>query len=408
MARTSPKKPPAAKKPPAPVGSLFFAEIQAVNWKNFQRLSVPLVDRVFLIGPNATGKSNFLDIFRFLRDLALEGGGLSIAVNRVRGGVSRIRSLHARGVSNIEIVTIVKNSAGAGWKYELAFNQAKDQAQPALLRERVYRIHADGTESPKLERPDVDDRKDPQRLHQVALGQLTANKEFRELAEFFAQTEYLHLVPQLVKEGANPDPLAIGKDPFGRDLLDQMRNTPPRQRKTRLANIERVLKIVAPRLEKLDLKTDAKGKPHLEVKFTHWRPLGALQNETQFSDGTLRLIGLLWSLQDKGGPLLLEEPELSLHPAVVRKLAPFIHRAQVASGGRQVILSTHSAEILHDQGISPEEILLVRPTSEGSEVAVGSSIKKIMTLMHEGLPASEAALPLTEGEQTDLFDRLTP
>ena len=52
-----------------------FAQIELKNWKNFTQVSVALTDRMFIVGPNASGKSNFLDAFRFLRDLVLEGGG---------------------------------------------------------------------------------------------------------------------------------------------------------------------------------------------------------------------------------------------------------------------------------------------------------------------------------------------
>lgn len=45
------------------------------NWKNFTHADVTIRDRLFLVGPKASGKSNFLDMFRFLRDLASTGGG---------------------------------------------------------------------------------------------------------------------------------------------------------------------------------------------------------------------------------------------------------------------------------------------------------------------------------------------
>jgi hypothetical protein len=48
----------------------------------------------------------------------------------------------------------------------------------------------------------------------------------------------------------------------------------------------------------------AKGTPHLRGKYEHWRPRGAWQTEGQFSDGTLRLLGLLWAVLDRTGPLL--------------------------------------------------------------------------------------------------------
>ena len=46
------------------------------NWKNFQKADFQLTDRIFVVGANASGKSNLLDVFRFLRDLVKQGGGL--------------------------------------------------------------------------------------------------------------------------------------------------------------------------------------------------------------------------------------------------------------------------------------------------------------------------------------------
>ena len=50
------------------------------NWRNFTRVDTTLQQRVFLVGPNAAGKSNFLDVFRFLHDIAAIGGGFQEAV----------------------------------------------------------------------------------------------------------------------------------------------------------------------------------------------------------------------------------------------------------------------------------------------------------------------------------------
>jgi hypothetical protein len=63
-------------------------------------------------------------------------------------------------------------------------------------------------------------------------------------------------------------------------------------------------------LKELELWRDVRGTPHLRGKYEHWRPQGAWQTEEQFSDGTLRLMGLLWISLAGGGPSLLEEPEL--------------------------------------------------------------------------------------------------
>ena len=74
---------------------LKFSTLRLLNWKNFARVDIAITDRAFLVGPNASGKSNFLDAFRFLRDLASSGGGFQEAISR-RGGVRAIRCLAAR------------------------------------------------------------------------------------------------------------------------------------------------------------------------------------------------------------------------------------------------------------------------------------------------------------------------
>lgn len=80
----------------------------------------------------------------------------------------------------------------------------------------------------------------------------------------------------------------------------------------------------------------------------------------------------------------------------MKRLAPFIHRAQTAGHRRQVIITTHSEHLLTDAGIAPEEVLLVQPAFEGSKVTEGAAHSDIVRLMHAGIPASEAVMPKTE------------
>lgn len=73
----------------------LFTHLRLENWRNFKRVDTAIAPRIFLIGPNASGKSNFLDVFRFLCDIAKVGGRFQKAVGD-RGGVSRLRCLAAR------------------------------------------------------------------------------------------------------------------------------------------------------------------------------------------------------------------------------------------------------------------------------------------------------------------------
>jgi predicted ATPase len=359
------------------------------NWKNFVQADVEIRDRLFLVGPNASGKSNFLDVFRFLRDLASSGGGFQEAVRR-RGGVSALRCLSARRYPDVAVSVVVEAATGERWHYELAFNQ--DNLRRPLVRAESVRRGNDIL----LNRPTPEDQSDPARLTQTWLEQVTVNQPFRDLASFFASIRYLHIVPQLVRE---PD-RSVGRsnDPFGGDFLEQVAKTPERTRKARLQRIQEALKVAVPQLEAIELFRDANGTPHLRGKYRHWRPQGAWQTEEQFSDGTLRLMGLLWVALDREGPLLLEEPELSLHPEIVRVLPQLLARAQRRTG-RQIFLSTHSPELLRDEGIGLDEVLLLKPTPEGTQVSPASAQAEIRALLEGGLPLADAVIPRTRPEQ---------
>ena len=118
------------------------------------------------------------------------------------------------------------------------------------------------------------------------------------------------------------------------------------------------------------------------------------------SDGTLRLLGFLWSVIEGDGPLLLEEPELSLHPEVVRHLPQLIARAQRGSG-RQIIMSTHSADLLQDTGIGMDEVLLLIPANEGTKVHTAGWDLQIRRLLEAGLSMADAAIPYTRPENSE-------
>lgn len=367
-----------------------FSEISLENWKNFANVDVPLQQRTFLVGPNAAGKSNFLDVLRFLRDLVSVGGGFREAVSK-RGGVSTIRCLAARRHSNVRVrVVLAESDDIPRWEYDLQFKQDK-QRRPIVKRETVR--HNGKT---LLDRPNDEDRGDPERLTQTYLEQVNVNRDFREIATFFQSVQYLHIVPQLVRE---PD-RSIGRthDPFGGDFLEQIATTQERTRNARLKRIQETLRVAVPQLREIQLWRDTKGTPHLRGKYAHWRPQGAWQTEEQFSDGTLRLMGLLWVAMAGDGPLLLEEPELSLHPEIIRFLPQMFARVQRRSG-RQIVISTHSPDLLRDDGIGLDETMLLRPAVEGTVVESAGEFEEIKDLLQGGLTLAEAVLPRTRPDR---------
>jgi predicted ATPase len=367
---------------------MIISRLILKNWKNFQDVDLEMEERVFIVGANASGKSNLLDVFRFLRDIAKSGGGLQKAVTD-RGGISKIRSLAARKYPDVEIEVHLSEfgSREILWKYAISIKQeTRGNRLPFIAYEKVWK----GSEL-ILNRPDKEDKKDPVRRTQTHLEQINTNKEFRDIPKFFDSTLYLHLVPQLLKYPqafTGPD---LPDDPFGKGFLERIAKVNEKTRNAWLTRIQHALKLAVPQFNELKFTTD-KGFPHLEAIYEHWRPGAGKQKEDQFSDGTLRMIGLFWSLQDGDSLLLLEEPELSLNGAIVSKLAPLIYKLQKPRK-RQVMISSHSADLLNDRGISLNEVIVLEPATEGTKASVASNIEEVREMLHAGMSPGSAILP---------------
>ena len=375
------------------------------NWRNFKQADFDLRDRLFIVGPNASGKSNLLDALRFLRQIASAGGGFQDAVAS-RGGIARVRCLAARNFNHGRVtlgVSIGDDETPDEWTYEITFSaEPRGRHRPILVGEVVRRQGRT-----VIERPTDEDEVDPERMTQTHLEQVNANREFRRIVEFLESIRYLHLVPHLMREPERAG--SPNGDPYGADLLLRMARMPERTRGRHLRRIGQALKTAVPQLDQLELVQDEIGHWHLEARYRHWRPQPARHDEQSFSDGTLRLIGLLWSLlEGRGdrGPTLLDEPELSLHTSVVRQLPTVFSRTRSA-GGPQVLLSTHSREILEDPGVGTDEAIVLYPGEEGTEAVSAAAIPDIEHLLDSGLSLAEILCPRTEPESIpDLPDRL--
>ncbi len=372
---------------------MYITYLKLKNWRNFPEAEVHLARRSYIIGPNASGKSNLLDVFRFLRDISKSaGGGLQKAVED-RSGITKLRCLHARRDPEVKIEIHLAESPDdevPAWKYVLGFTEVKGAQYPQVSTEEVWKKGV-RVISP---RPDKDDLKDPRLLTETHLEQTRANSEFREIAEFFSGVTYLHLVPQLLKFGDKIGGNRLEDDPFGQGFLERIAKFPAKTRDARLSKIGKALSAAVPQLKELRYKPDKMGHPHLEALYGHHRPNAGWQREEHFSDGTLRLLGILWSLLEGNSLLLIEEPELSLHQAVVEQIPLLIDRVQRATKHRrQIIISTHSEAMLNSMGIDSRSVVVLDPSKEGTHARPVSEAES--KGLRAGLSVADVVLPQT-------------
>ena len=373
---------------------MIITRLKLTNWRNFAEANVALRERAFVIGPNASGKSNLLDAIRFLRDVAKrEGGGLQAAVAR-RGGVRHVRCLSARGNSSVSIEAHLSKDADtlAEWVYLLEFYVEPAGNRRVLIKKETVKHNGRIV----LNRPDADDTSDSERRTETALEQINANRPFRDIATFFDSVSYLHLVPQMVRHGAELGGNRLENDPFGQGFLERIASAHANTRKSRLSNIQGAISSIVPQLKEIAFeRDDATGQPHLKARFANWRRHDSWMREDQFSDGTLRLIGLFWALLENESLLLLEEPEISLNrdvvlclPGLIGRLSRPVRRrrgSQRLVVQRQVILTTHSSDLLWDVGIDGSEVLYIKPNEEGSVISSMADDQRTRKVLEAGV-----------------------
>lgn len=377
---------------------MIISKIELFNWKNFHRCEVEMQERCFVVGANAAGKSNFIDALRFLRDVAKQGGGLQTAV-RVRGGITKIRCLAARQRSDVKLAIELSeaDTRELCWRYELNFEHTGGgirENQVKIVSEKVF----SGKEQRYvLDRSAETQGEDKETLKYTHLEQPNANKDFRVIQQFLQNIEYLNVIPQMVRESASSGYKGDEEDYYGRNFLKRLALLNDNTRRSYFRKINEFLKLAVPQLEELSFVKDEMGVPHLEARYVHWRARGSKQQEMQFSDGTLRLIGFLFALIDSNGVLLLEEPEINLHPGIVAQFPEFIAKIQrLKKGGRQVFITTHSYDILSNEGIAPEEVLLLTNSPEGTEVEVLSDVEQAKDILAAGFSMADVVMPLTK------------
>jgi predicted ATPase len=373
---------------------MFITRLKLKNWRNFREADLRFSEYTYILGANASGKSNLLDVFKFLRDISNpQGGGLQKAILD-RGGIKKLRCLHARRDPEVRIEVHLAadfNSEIADWEYSIAFKPEGKGAQRILVSEE--RVIRNGKNVFPI-RPNAQDKEDELRLTQTFLEQIQANSSFRDVNQFFSDVSYLHLVPQFLKYGDRIGGRLLDDDPYGQGFLSSVAKSSERVRNTRLKKIERALSLAVPQFEELKY-IKVMGHPHLQARYAHHRPNAGWQQEDQFSDGTLRLLGILWSLLEGNGLLLLEEPELSLNNGIIEHIPMMMQRIQRESKRkRQVIVTTHSETLLSNKGIDANGVILLESSNDGTKARLLN--ERELDSITAGLSVAEVALPKTK------------
>lgn len=341
----------------------FLNRVVIKNYKSIASCDVALRRLTFLVGPNGAGKSNFLDALRFVTD-ALRTS-LDHAL-RERGGIKEVRRRSGGHPTHFSIHLEFSLDSGATGKYafrigartpggyEVQSEECEIQS-PEIFTHKVY-FKVDGgkvTTSAQVFPPATTDR--------LYLVNASGLPEFKPVYDAFSRVGFYNLIPERIRDLQSPDPGEL----LARDgsniasVLERIGSYHPETKR----RIEEYLEKVVPGLRGVDT---IKFGPKETLEFRQevagakdpWRFFAS-----NMSDGTLRVLGILVALFQSGNgrgtdvPLVgVEEPEVALHPAASGVL---LDSLRDASHSRQVIVTSHSPDLLDDEKLEVESILAV-------------------------------------------------
>jgi predicted ATPase len=301
-----------------------------------------------LIGPNGAGKSNLISFFRFLSWALTTPGQLQEHIARM-GGASAILSDGPETTREIEALLRFETDSGAS---EYSFRLAYAAGDTLIFTDERYRYKHHDTPVFQAWRPLGAGHKEPALISAAEAGYQTARTIMilarKMVIHQFHNTSDTARIRQ--KWNTNEDRWlkedAGNLAPF---LLRLQRSRPDYYRR-----IIETIRLVLPFFAEFVLE------PEYDRVLLSWREIGSdhVFSASQAADGMLRALALIALLQqpedDLPNVLILDEPELGLHPYAVEVLAGLI---RAASKYVQVVVATQSVSLIN--GFSPEDIVVV-------------------------------------------------
>ena len=294
-----------------------------------------------LIGPNGAGKSNLLDVFRMFA--AIAHGQLRLFVAK-EDGPDALLHRGRKHTSDMEIELAIANGAYRAGLTPVGHHLVLTHEETSLGW--VGRGHYE-SDLAEVERTDADpfarylrEAMSEWRVYHFHDTSITAGMRHAQLVRDNLQ---LHA------DGSNLGP-----------FLRHIRERHPADYREILDTV----RLAAPYIEDFLYREEPGERVDLE-----WLESGLEQGKTfgprQLSDGTIRFICLatllLQPVHMQPSTILIDEPELGLHPAAITTLAALLSRASEA---RQVVVSTQSVDLLNE--MRPEDVIVAERHDDAS------------------------------------------
>ena len=319
--------------------------IKIEGYKSIKTMELELKPINILIGSNGSGKSNFISFFKLLS---------ALFNNHLQGFVREEKAdnilYFGRKITSKLYGKLIFTSNEGITNNAYYFTLEQDKTGGLYIGEESsgYNVRRDRDNINYFHNYELDES-------EIAISNFPRDKYLREhissLRVFhFHDTSATSL---LRREGDVQDNLYLKQD--GRNLAAFLYFLQVKHEKI-FARIVATIKSVAPYIDKFILEPSQLNPKEIELRWVEKGDVESNFSAYQLSDGTLRFIALSTVLLQPNPPsvVIIDEPELGLHPLAIAKLAGMI---QAAASKTQIILSTQSANLI--DYFEPEDIIAV-------------------------------------------------
>lgn len=329
-----------------------LTQITVQGYKSIKDQTLDLGRLNVLIGGNGVGKSNLIGVFKFLR--SIYDRDLQTTVG-IAGGANALLHFGRKSTKRLRLKCTFQNEGEAKshiYRIDLTPN---DQDQFTFELESV------GTHDPETGLRAWDELSSRAESTFKQTASSTQNDLLDDLASYRVYHFHDTGSGALVKQTGD-----VNDNQF---LQTDARNLAAflywmkLKRPDHLRMIEEVVRQIAPFFDRFELTPSRNNEDKIRLE---WREQGSESyfNAHQLSDGTLRFICLVTLLLQPDVPrlVLLDEPELGLHPAGIVLLAELLKQTSQRS---QLLIATQSVTLVNQ--LDPEDVF-VADRADGATV----------------------------------------
>ncbi len=395
---------------------MAIKKIKVSNFKTFKDLDLELGNFNVVIGANASGKSNFVEIFQFLKDIRKDALKNAVALHRTMSSIINLKCsdndmlgicVEKDGEGNNSVVSsrssdvsVMSSEYDISIQPDMKISEEKLSYQFIDCNRQQYKVttYRDVKDKQKLkydiEPPtkvrekgllrSVSQMFTPDMEWELEPDDILVNSPYLYPSEWkalFSRISCYNIEPRRAKEPTSTAGKAeLEKD--GNNLAIILNNTVEHEDERRkLCNL---VKDLLPFVKEVGTEKFAEKSLMITLQEDYYADKDLRAD--LLSDGTVNITALIVALYfEEKDVVIIEEPERNIHPHLISRM---IEMMKEASKKKQIIVTTHSPEVVKHAGL--DNLLLISRDNDGfSHISRPGKKKEVKVFLENELGLDE-------------------